>query len=65
MHIIVGVQSKNSGYVAGKNFTKRKEEFNWLNKKISYFKKLDKKYSKNLVRKNTSFPVSFSILAQK
>ncbi len=44
---------------------KRKKEFNWLNKKISYFKKLDKKYSKNLVRKNTSFPVSFSILAQK
>ena len=44
---------------------KRKEELNWLNKKISYFKKLDKKYSKNLVRKNTSFPVSFSILAQK
>ena len=44
---------------------KRKKEINWLNKKIDYYKKLDKKFSKNLVRKNTSFPVSFSILAQK
>ena len=44
---------------------KRKKEINWLNKKISYYKSLDKKFSKNLVRKNTSFPVSFSILAQK
>ena len=44
---------------------KRKKEINWLNKNITHYKKLDLKYSKNLIRKNTKFPVSFSILAQK
>lgn len=44
---------------------KRIRENKWLNKRISYFKKLDKKYKKNLIRKNTIFPMSFSILAQK
>ncbi len=42
----------------------RKKNSNWLNKKINYFDKLDKKFTKNLVRKNTSFPVSFSIESQ-
>ena len=45
--------------------SKRKKKNIWLNKKIEYFKKLDLKFSKNLVRKNTTFPVSFSIFAKK
>lgn len=45
--------------------SQRKKQTSWLNKKINYFKDLDKKFSKNLVRKNTHFPVSFSILAKK
>ena len=32
---------------------------------IKYFKNLDYNYKKNLVRKNTIFPMSFSISAKK
>ena len=42
----------------GKEFKK-----NFLDKKISYFLKYEKNFNKNLIRKNTIFPVSFSILA--
>ena len=45
--------------------SKRQKEIKWMNKKIDHFKKLDKKFSKNLVRKNTMFPMSFSISAKK
>ena len=43
----------------------RKKEINWHNRKLKYFQILDKKFKKNLLRKYTTFPVSFSILAQK
>ena len=43
----------------------RVKKLKWLNKNILYLKKLDKKYKKNLVRKNTTFPMSFSLLAVK
>ena len=42
----------------------RKKNAKWL-KKMSHLIKLDSKYKKNLLRKNTSFPMSFSIEAQK
>ena len=44
---------------------KRRKEAHWLNKNINQLKQMDKKYKKNLVRKNTIFPMSFSISVQK
>ncbi len=37
----------------------------WLDKEFEKFNLMDKKYKKNLVRKNTEAPVAFSIIAYK
>ena len=42
----------------------REQKKNWLNKEFLKFTKLDKKYKINKVRKNTIFPMSFSIKAK-
>jgi len=42
----------------------REQKKNWLNKEFLKFIQLDKKYKKNKVRKNTIFPMSFSIKAK-
>ena len=44
----------------------RKKKSKWFyNDHFKTLLKLEKKYKKNLVRKNTSFPVSFSLTAYK
>ena len=44
-----------------KNLRNRKES--WLKRQFSQFISMDKKYTKNFVRKNTIFPMSFSIVS--
>ena len=44
-----------------KNLRNRKET--WLKRQFSQFISMDKKYTKNFVRKNTIFPMSFSIVS--
>ena len=42
----------------------RDKKTRWLNKEMKTFIQLDKKYKKNKVRKNTVFPMSFSLEAK-
>jgi SAM-dependent methyltransferase len=42
----------------------RDKKMRWLNKEMKNFIQLDKKYKKNKVRKNTIFPMSFSLEAK-
>ena len=44
---------------------KRVKKLQWLKKEIKKLMNYEKKYKKNKIRSNSSFPVSFSILAQK